>query len=411
MALFSELFSFPTISSTVTLPSIYTLPVEELAFVETDLKTIFSKILTDVLERTTGIPEGKESVLWDNCLQSETNKGLVSMLAEAMVQKKELFMVYNDKLGTLREATSDEQTKIKDAYKTGKGSTEGVYVSFKNFTKSDLIRFYSIIEYCMVAGLYKTSNVARSLQFKMKNLRGSVGGTDREEVKKQVLSMSESLGRGKDIYLDAEDQITTAAPSIDPIKAGIELVQGKKCFYLGMPLSYVNGEITKGISDTGEGDSKAVERGLKNYYYSVIKPVVEAMYGVKTSFNTHDFRMVEAANEVLKTFELVGEEYISSENKLLIVNKLFGVETKVDKKVEGETEVVGSSNEPPPALNGAQVTSLVEVATMVQSKQIGIDAAKAIIALAFPTVTEEQLAQIVKISAGITAPPPAPRGF
>lgn len=143
----------------------------------------------------------------------------------------------------------------------------------------------------------------------------------------------------------------------------------------------------------------------------MIKPVVEAMYGVKTSFNTHDFRMVEAANEVLKTFELVGEEYISSENKLLIVNKLFGVETKVDKKVEGENEVVGTSNEPPPALNGAQVTSLVEVATMVQSKQIGIDAAKAIIALAFPTVTEDQLAQIVKISAGITTPPPAPRGF
>lgn len=329
MALLSNLFSFPSISSTVTLPNIYKLPVEQLAFVETDIKTIYSKILTDVLERTTGIKDDQLPVLWDNCLQSETSKGLVSLLADAMAGKKDLFLIYSKQLGTLREATSDEQSKIKDAYSKGNAVEGELFVSFKNFTKSDLIRFYSIIEYCIVSGLYKQANVAQALQFKMKNLRGTVAVNDKEEVKTQVQAMAEALGKGSDVYMDAEDKIENASPSVDPIKEGIALVQGKKCFYLGMPLSYVNGEITKGISDTGEGDSKAVERGLKAYYYSIVKPVVEAMFGIKTSFNTHDFRMVEAANEVLKTFELVGEEYISQENKLLIVNKLFGVTSEL----------------------------------------------------------------------------------
>jgi hypothetical protein len=334
MALFSELFSFPTISTTVSLPSIYRLPVDQLSFVDTDIRTIYSKILTDVLERTSGIKEDQMPVLWDNCLQSQTNKGLVSLLADAMAGKKDLFLIYKPDLGTLREATSDEQNRIKDAYSKGQAVEGELFVSFKNYTKSELIRFYSIIEYCIVAGLYKQANVAQALQFKMKNLRGSVAVNDKEEVKKQVQGMAESLEKGKDIYMDAEDEIANSSPSIDPIKEGIALVQGKKCFYLGMPLSYVNGEITKGISDTGEGDSKAVERGLKAYYYSIIKPVVETMFGVKTTFNSQDFRMLTAANEVLKTFELVGEEYISAENKLLIVNKLFGVESELGEKPE-----------------------------------------------------------------------------
>lgn len=329
MAFLSELFSFPTISTNVSIGEIYKLPIASIAYVDTDIRTIYSKILTDVLERTSGITDEQLPVLWDNCLQSETNQGLVSLLADAMAGQKDLFMVYSKQLGTLRLANSSEEQKIKEAYKAGAGSKEGVYVSFKNYKRSDLILFYSLIEYSIIGGLYKQASVAQSLQFKMKNLRGTVATNDREAVKAQVKSMAESLAAGKDIYLDSEDTITNASPSVEPINEGLALVQGKKCFYLGMPLSYVNGEITKGISDTGEGDSKAVERGLKSYYYSIIKPVVEAMFEIKTSFNTHDFRMVEAANEVLKTFELVGEEYISSENKLLIVNKLFGVESKL----------------------------------------------------------------------------------
>lgn len=332
MSLLSQLFQFPTISTTVSLPSIYTLPVNELAFVETDIKTIYSKILTDTLERTSGLKDEQIQVLWDNCLQSETNKGLVSLLADAMATKKDLFLIYSKELGTLRLADTAEQDRIKASYASGKPVDGELFVSFKNHTKSDLIRFYSIIEYCMTAGLYKQSNVAQSLQFKMKNLRGSVSVNDKEEVKNQVKTMAESLGKGKDIYMDAEDEITTSAPPIEPINEGLALVQGKKCFYLGMPLSYVNGEITKGISDTGEGDSKAVERGLKAYYYSIIKPVIEAMFGIKTTFNTQDFRMITAANEVLKTFELVGEEYISAENKLAIINKLFGVESELGEE-------------------------------------------------------------------------------
>jgi hypothetical protein len=91
-----------------------------------------------------------------------------------------------------------------------------------------------------------------------------------------------------------------------------------------MPLSYVDGEQTPGIGSTGEADTRAVERGLKQYYITIIKPTLEALFGIKTTFKSNDFRMIASGLEALKTFELVQDNTLmSQENMKLIVSKLF----------------------------------------------------------------------------------------
>src|SRR5690606_29181887 len=120
-------------SDAIGVEQIYPLPINQDDFIKIDVRDTYAKILTDTLERVSGIPERAEPLLWDNCVQSESQDGLVSLLSKAMVGKADLFIVYKPALGVLREATYDEAELIRRDYKAGAHSNHGVFVSFKNY--------------------------------------------------------------------------------------------------------------------------------------------------------------------------------------------------------------------------------------------------------------------------------------
>ncbi len=306
------------------LPRIFPLSVDMGQFVETDVINVYSKILTDCVERTQGIQEKYYNLLWDNCLQNESSHGLITLLATAMADKSDLFLVYVPAVNVLRKADSVESTKIRQDYKAKGISESGVYISFKNYTRTDMVKIYSILEYCVVGSLHKQMNLSKSIQFKMSEMRSSVSLTDKAKAELQARAIARSLSGGFDVMMDKNDEIVTATPDISATKESIGFIDSKKAFYYNMPLSYIDGEQTPGIGSTGEADTRAVERGLKQYYISIIKPTLEALFGVKTSFKSNDFRMIASGLEALKTFELVqSDDLISSDDKKLIVSKLF----------------------------------------------------------------------------------------
>ena len=143
------------------LPEIFPVPILQKDFVAIDVQAIYTRILTDVFERTDGITDEQNTLLWDNCLGSETPDGLVTLLAKAMRDKSDLFLVYFADLKVIRKADGTEQTAIRDGYKQKaepvnleKGG-KGIFVSFKGFTKSDMVGFYSALEYCGIGGVWK----------------------------------------------------------------------------------------------------------------------------------------------------------------------------------------------------------------------------------------------------------------
>lgn len=305
------------------LPVIFPLEFKKDLFIEIDVVNIYQKILTDVLERTHGLNEEQIETLWDNCVQSESNHGLITLLAKAMTFRKHLFLVYDKALNVLRVATTVEAEQIRQDYAKAGKSAVGVFISFTHYLKSDLVRLYSALEYCTIASLNKSMNLSAAIQLKMNDLRQSTGLNDMAIVKAQALEVARSLARGGDALIDAKDVIENAVPDLTAITASIEYLNEKRAFYLGMPASYLCGEQTGGIGSTGEADTKAVERGLKNYYYSIIKPVLEAVFEAKISYKSQDFRQIDQAMNALKTFALVDEEIISIENKTRIINKLL----------------------------------------------------------------------------------------
>jgi hypothetical protein len=92
-----------------------------------------------------------------------------------------------------------------------------------------------------------------------------------------------------------------------------------------MPASYIGGELTSAMSDTGKADAKAVDRGLKVYYFSIIKPVVDTLFNISTTYKSDNTEELTLAFESLKTFDITSDEYLSKENKLKVSNKLFGL--------------------------------------------------------------------------------------
>lgn len=321
-------FGWSVASSHEELPEIFPIAMRREDFIKTDVVEIFKKILTDVVERTQGLKDDLVPLLWDNCLKSSSPDGLITMLAKAMSDKKELYLVYDKAVGVVREATFSEASQIKEDYKAKAESSVGVYVSFKNYVRSDMIKLYSGLEFCTVGALNKAMNLSTAIQIKINDLRASVSLGDSAEAKRQALEIAKSLSNGKDVYLDAKDSIENSMPDLTSVKASIEFLDAKRSFYLGLPAAYINGEQTGGLGTTGENDTKAIERGLKAYYFSIIKPTIEAVFGVKLSYKSQDFRQVTQALEAVKTFELVGEDMLTIDQKRLIVCGLLDIEVE-----------------------------------------------------------------------------------
>lgn len=311
------------------LPAIFPFSMESEPFVEIDVMATYTKILVDTLEKTHGITENIKPLLWDNCSQDEANKGLVSLLASAMYKKSDLFLVWAKDVNVLREATSQEREEISQAYKEKRAPKPGtIYISFKKYSRTDILKIYSGMEYCVINSFHKTINVAKALQFKISELRASVSLIDSEVARTQAKSMSEALGDGKDIYCDSKDLITTSAIDITPTEKAIAFLNTKRAYYLSAPLSYITGEQTPGIGSTGEQDTRATDKFLSEYFFSIISPVLSKLFGLNTTFKSRDFRHINSGLAAMKAFDTSGDQFISLETKRDIICSMFDLDSK-----------------------------------------------------------------------------------
>jgi len=319
------------------LPDIFQFLTAEKDFVYTDVLTIYQRILTDVIERTQGISKEIEPLLWDSCLKSEVNEGLITMVSKAMVDKSELCLVYDKALKVVIHADDTQKRQIEADYKKSGKSDFGVFVSFTSYKTTDMMRIYSALEYCSIVSLNKTMNVSKAIQIKIEGLRGSVSLTDSSSAKAQAFQIADALSKGKDVYGDAKDSIETTIPDITATQTTMDFIAQKQSFYLGLPAAYITGLARSGLGDTGEGDAKAIERGLKHYFASIISPIVTSLFKLnEVTFKTDDYKAVASNLEVLKTFDLVSEEFISKENKTKLVNQVFNLDQ--DAKGDEVTE-------------------------------------------------------------------------
>lgn len=342
------------VKSSCGIEEIYPLHLSSDVFRKSDILATYTKILTDVIERTHGIGEDHESLLWDNCLQNESTNGLITLLAEAMTCQSELFLVYKPGVNILRHADQKEREKIIADYKKSGESKTGVYISFRNYRRTDMLIIYSLLEYCALSSFHKTVNISKAVQIKINDMRASTALADASVAIEQAKSIAEALREGNDVMLDVKDQVTTATPNIEPTEKAIGFLDAKRAYILGLPISYVSGLQTPGIGSTGEADMRAVERGLKQYFKSIVHPVLLALFGDDTTFKTQDFRQIASGLEALKTFDLVSDESLSAKSKQEIIARMFDLNPKEELralKKEAKERDESNTGESEPAVS------------------------------------------------------------
>lgn len=362
-----SIFSFfkTTETTSCEIQEIFPLHLNSQNFIKADIIALYVKILTDTIERTHGISKDVVPLLWDNCVQNETANGLVTLLAEAMTERAELFLVYNRSVNILRQATGPEREKIKADYLKAGESKIGVFISFKNYRRTEMLLIYANLEYCVLSSFHKTVNISKAVQIKINDLRASTALADASVAIEQARSIAAAMKNGNDVLLDVKDLITTTTPTIEPTEKAITFLDAKRAFILGLPISYISGLQTPGIGSTGEADMRAVERGLKQYYESIIQPVILALFGDETEFKSQDFRQIASALEMLKTFDLVSDENISSQSKQEISARMFDLdpteEQKRLKKEAKQREKEDATAEPEPLEDPTTVNSQLKL--------------------------------------------------
>lgn len=413
MSLFSFFSGSATTDSDCALPEIYSLGLVSADFCLADIVATYTKILTDTFERTHGIPKKVVPLLWDNVVQNSNGEGLVTMLVTAMVKKTDLFLVYAKAVDVLRLATPTEQNQIRADYAKAGKSAIGVYISFRNYRRTDMLQIYAALEYCILCSLYKTVNISKAVQIKMSELRSTTSLADSGVAIAQAKSLATALREGSDILLDANDDITTASPNIDPTEKAISFLDAKRAYYLDLPISYISGMQTGGIGSTGEADMRAVERGLKQYFFSIVHPVLLAIFGIDTEFKSHDFRQMDGALEALKTFELIGDENISGKSKREVIARMLDLDPAAEEKeLEREAAERGTVGT---LLNGAQVAAMTGFLEQLASGNLAEDTAVQALMVSF-NLDEELARGIVEPMKNFKrknppTPAPAPGGF
>lgn len=340
MSWFGFLTGEGSVSNFLTLPTIFKFGMQSDEFVDCDVRTTYTNILTDAMDRTHGLDKKFHPSLWDSCLQSEASVGLISLLSDAMADNGELFLVYKSEV--LRKATPDEEKQIRIDYAKTAKSSVGVYISFKKYRRTKMLKIFSAMEYCVLAALHKLVNLAKAIQIKIDKLRESVSLLDASAAAAQARAMAENLAAGRDIVTDAKDLIECASPDISPTEKAIAFFDAKRAYILALPLSYISGAQTPGIGSTGEADMRAVERGLKQYWTSILYPVIKALWQKETEFKSQDFREYGTAFEALKTFQVAAESIVSVKSQRAIAWRMFDLDAEDEEKYlkeEGSWEI------------------------------------------------------------------------
>jgi len=326
------------------------------------------------------------------------------MLADAMLVKSDLFLVYKPSVEILRRADETERRQIEADYKAAGKSTVGIFISFRNYRKTEMLRVFSEMEYCIMASLHKTVNLAKAVQLKMSEMRSSVSLADSSVTIEQARSIADALRAGRDIVIDAKDDVTTSTPDLEPTKQAIAFLDAKRAFHLSLPLAYISGLQSGGIGSTGDADARAIDRGLKQYFVSILQPVFEEVFGVDVEYRPEDDRQIEAGLEVLKAFELVSDTYLSAETKRTIVARVFDVDPKEEQKtLDREAQERGTDT----TLNGAQVSAMSGFLEQLATGALAQDTAIKALMVSF-NLSEEDARAIVLPMKNFKPRAPAP---
>lgn len=291
-------------------------------------ETLFKKMLQRCYSRSEGATDKQKiKSLFDSSERSDAAKGLISLLACAMTKKEEMGLIYEK--GVVRIATFDEKEEIKKQYSKNVSPLavkKGVLVDFRKYDLSDLVMAYMSIIYDILSSMNTQVGLAQALQIKINALRGTVSAVGKDDPIEQAKAINNALNKGQSVLLDKNDTVETLTLNSDSVKNAVAFVNSLMASDLGVSLSFVNGELTTGMSATGEADANADEYGFQDMFNSIFKPTCDPLYSWTLQFITDDWRWFAAMADKLIIVE--NSALLSIEQKQAFATRLIPTKAK-----------------------------------------------------------------------------------
>lgn len=303
----------------------FDLNVNERDFVNYMVADLYQNILTMTFDKI--IFPGKESFkdniissFYDNYSVENIQKGIIKNLSIAMERTEPVFFVnasISEKEVIVRTGTSEELEKYEEA----KGNVKKqIKMDFSKFHQAKLLKIFYQMIYWIIRATNTNVKISNSVLVKIAKLRELVAKEDADDVIIQAKEINNALKQGNSIIADKDDSLDrleiNSQSSKDALNEVFNLISG----LIKMPISFLNGELTTGLTQTGDSDNLAIERGLKNYYYMILKPIIEKLFEVRCAFSSDNTAKLKTLISMLPQLEL--STLLTDEEKRAIIDNL-----------------------------------------------------------------------------------------
>lgn len=298
--------------------------LKETEFVDYMVSDLYQSILTMCFDKII-FPDEKDfkdkitPSFYDNLSVEGINKGIIKNLAYGIVQNQKVFLVKasaGDNI-IIRQGTQEELQK----YEKEQGNIKNqIQMDFTKYNQSKALKlFYSMI-YWIIRATNTNVKISNSVLVKIAKLRELVAKEDADDVIKQAKEINDAIKRGNSIIADKDDTMERLEINSQATKDALDVAFSLVSGLIKMPLSFVNGELTTGLTQTGDSDNLAIERGLKNYYYTILKPCTEKLFDTKTRFTSDNTAKLKTLIGILPQLEL--STLLTDDEKRAIIEDL-----------------------------------------------------------------------------------------
>lgn len=401
MGLFGIEFGRPkTILSA--LPVVWEMQLRAAVYTEIQLRSIYARILSEVIARSHSIPDEFRSLIRDS-MEGDGQRGLTEHIVTAMANQAQLVLKYE--AGLLHVPEYGDRQTIVNAWKKGEKPNQTLVLSFANYHRTMMLRQYLHHKYLLLCTQHKALNLSSALQIKINDMRKSIGLSDSDPAIEQARQIADALLSGTPALLDAKDTLDLLAPDISALKEVAADLHSEISLILGLPISWVTGAQKVGLGDSGDADARSIERGLEPYFWESVHPAFLHLFKINLKLKSEDYRNIDSAVKAAQALDIMSDDLVSLDNKRVIVSRLLDIENDLEGDPREEVEVKadietgsGRGDGAAPsaasagdtgvdvqktALNGAQVTALTETVEAVAMGRLPRDAGVNIAMLAF----------------------------
>jgi hypothetical protein len=288
----------------------------EKMFVEIVIKDLYERILLDCLSHTIWNSkfdyEKIQSIFYNNTDDLQQTKGLISIFTD-FIYNKSLNYLKLTKENIIVIITDQEEIKvINDNIKNSIINKNVAILNFKFNNKIDLLKIYAGLLYNTLSTDNTQLYIAKAIIFKCFGLTENVALNAKDGVIKQANNVTDGLKKGKGVLIDSKSELQLPKVDTSGSKASWEQYNGLIAQTMGMPLSWVMGKVASGISATGEGDIRLIEKGLRIYFLSIWKPAIERLFNTNIKFRLETWRSLEGMKGI---FEVLENTTLIDENK------------------------------------------------------------------------------------------------